>query len=75
MHSPRILSSGHHLAVPKIFIDCPVTDRPLPTGYNLETLDDLPSNPHHNRIVCRYCGEAHEWTREDAYFPEEEESS
>ncbi len=55
--------------MPQLMITCPRKHRPLPTNHMLKAEDFAAADLGDNRIgPCPHCGEAHAWTKADAYF-------
>jgi endogenous inhibitor of DNA gyrase (YacG/DUF329 family) len=57
--------------MPMLFIRCPSTGQPVPTGFDLPkdaltnssiVLEDNASGP------CRHCGQMHVWSKKNAFF-------
>lgn len=53
--------------MPTLFIDCPVTGKPTPTGIATDVGSNL-SGFSNNSVGCTHCGQMHTWNGKDAYW-------
>jgi hypothetical protein len=55
--------------MPQLMITCPRKQRPIPTNRSLTAEGFAAADLGANRTgPCPHCGEAHVWTKDDAYF-------
>lgn len=50
--------------MPPVLIVCPITEDIVPTGVDVESIEELTTN--HLLIACPQCGRDHDWTPADA---------
>ncbi len=59
--------------MPNVMILCPVTGKPIPTSFAVESeanLDFLGIN--NNEVACPECNQTHIWNRNDAFLEGEQ---
>lgn len=58
-----------HLAMPMVYIECPVTGNLVATNYILPDLKKLQDPVNRNvAIPCEYCNGEHIWNDENGFF-------
>jgi endogenous inhibitor of DNA gyrase (YacG/DUF329 family) len=50
-----------------LFIKCPTTGKPVPTGIDVPKEMNLGGFTN-NSVNCPYCGKVHTWNGKDAFF-------
>jgi hypothetical protein len=53
--------------MPMLFIKCPATGKPVPTGFAASTGTNL-SGFKNNSVQCIHCGKIYTWDGKDAFF-------
>ena len=53
--------------MPRVLLSCPVTERLVPTGYEVEAQPGFRRTlPRSTVLACRSCGRIHAWYRQEA---------
>jgi len=52
----------------QVMIKCPVTGKPLPTGFNMPKASFASATLTNNSVgPCPHCGQMHTWSKADAW--------
>lgn len=54
--------------MPMLFVKCPKTGKPAPTGIAVDPASFKTSKMSGNSFGCPHCGQEHVWDKEDAFF-------
>jgi hypothetical protein len=68
--SPEYLRAVHHTGPPmsNIFINCPTTGIPVPTGLTTNSIVFHSLPPVAVPLCCAACGKMHKWKPQDAWI-------